>query len=477
MVLLIGAFIKFFIFGEPPSQDGNSSGRVQARNRKNAYPAHHRSISLSSASSPSRLRTKSSKSHVLRPAPRITTASILSKTYYDVTAHPPESLDWFNVLIAQTIAQFRRDAQDEEADGAEALLSSLTSLMNAKNRKPEYVGDIRVTELTLGEEFPILSNCRVVPIHQTEQEGSAASGAGGGTTPDTANEHTGPRLQARMDIDLSDFITLGIETTIHLNYPYPLTATLPVSLAVSIVRFSGTLSISFLPSTSTSQTDSDAPSPHPQTLAFSLLPDYRLDLHTTSQIGSRSRLQDMPKIGQLVDAQLRAWIAERCVEPKVQQVVLPSLWPRKGNVRMGSASGSGSGSGAGVSDGKATATPYPQVPQSPLQNPKTRTRTYSHSHSPSNLTAMSSNSSDFDFGPPSALAPAPAPATANATGQGHRPAEGGGEGGEGLRARKTRVEESDADGNGDGDGSLDSDVEMDRNRDIPDRRMPGTLVI
>ena len=37
-------------------------------------------------------------------------------------------------------------------------------------------------------------------------------------------------------------------TTLVLNYPKPLVAVLPVALAVSIVRFSGTLSVSFIPS-------------------------------------------------------------------------------------------------------------------------------------------------------------------------------------------------------------------------------------
>ena len=146
-----------------------------------------------------------------------------------------------------------------------------------------------------------------------------------------------------MDVDLSDFVTLGIETKIVLNYPKPFTAILPVALVVSIVRFSGTLSISFLPSSSKppSSTNSAASASPPQqplsttptTLAFCFLPDYRLDLSVRSLVGSRSRLQDIPKIAQLVESRLHAWIDERCVEPRVQQVVLPSLWPRKKNTR------------------------------------------------------------------------------------------------------------------------------------------------
>lgn len=54
-----------------------------------------------------------------------------------------------------------------------------------------------------------------------------------------------------------------------------------------------------------------------------------------SLLGSRSRLQDVPKIAQLVEARLHAWFDERCVEPRFQQIVLPSFWPRKRNTRGG----------------------------------------------------------------------------------------------------------------------------------------------
>lgn len=153
------------------------------------------------------------RSSALRATPPLTTTTILSKTYYNVNSHQPESLDWFNVLIAQTIAQFRDDARTDNA-----ILTSLDSVLNGPN-KPGFVDTIKVTEVNLGEDFPIFSNCRVCPVEGTE----------------------GQKLQARMDVDLSDVITLGIETKLLLNYPKPLVAVLPVALAVSIVRFSGTV--------------------------------------------------------------------------------------------------------------------------------------------------------------------------------------------------------------------------------------------
>lgn len=251
---------------------------------------------------------------VLRNPPVLTIGSILSKTYYNVDSHQPESLDWFNVLIAQTIAQFRSDAQHDDA-----ILSSLTKAINGTSR-PDFVDEIRVTELSLGDDFPIFSNCRIIPV----DEDGVSLGHGKKFDPATA-ARDGTRLQARMDVDLSDMLTLAVETKLLLNYPKKLSAVLPVALAVSIVRFSGTLSISFIPSNPSQST--------PTMMAFSFMDDYRLDFSIRSLLGSRSRLQDVPKIAQLVEARLHRWFDERAVEPRFQEIALPSLWPRKKNTR------------------------------------------------------------------------------------------------------------------------------------------------
>ena len=342
VVLLIGAFIKFFIFGEapPPSRDG----RVPTAR-------HIRSPSISGLASserspPRSLRNKPSLSSVLRPVSQKATdiASILRKTYYQPipnkpsdqshgrlqplhSSHQPESLDWFNVLIAQTIAQYRQtayDLKDPSATEPHSILTSLATALNDPTKRPSFVDTIKITEVSLGEEFPIFSNCRVIAV---EDEMSGQPGGG--------------RLQAIVDVDLSDDnLTLAIETNLILNYPKPFSAILPIALAVSVVRFSGTLSISFVPATQPealadengSATDGDV---YPKTnLAFSFLPDYRLDLSVRSLIGSRSRLQDIPKIAQLVEARVQAWFEERVVEPRVQVVRLPGLWPRLGKTRV-----------------------------------------------------------------------------------------------------------------------------------------------
>ncbi|KIW09222.1 uncharacterized protein PV09_00149 [Verruconis gallopava] len=303
LAVLLFAFIKFFIFGEPPPP---------------SHLVRRRASSFALRRPPSRSRTKFTS--VLRPTPKITTESILSKTFYNVSGHQPESLDWFNVLVAQALAQLREDASQ---DGA--ILKSLNAVLNGEH-KPSFVGDIRVTEISLGEEYPIFSNCRIIPV---EEKDSVAGEAGS-------------RLQARLDVDLSDCITLGVETKLVLNYPKALVAVLPVALAVSVERFSATLSLSFIPSADppapkddSSKEGGSGNSRSPTTLAFSFQPDYRLDISVRSLVGSRSRLQDVPKIAQIVEARIHQWFDERCVEPRVQQIVLPNLWPRKKNTRGG----------------------------------------------------------------------------------------------------------------------------------------------
>ncbi|RCI10866.1 hypothetical protein L249_5447 [Ophiocordyceps polyrhachis-furcata BCC 54312] len=313
VVLIFSAFIKFFIFGDPPSSDNTASTRATERRARTL--AHKQSLlSLRSTNQRHNQILNRKKSTVLRSAPALTIGSILSKTYYNVDNHQPESLDWFNILVAQTIAQFRSDAQHDNA-----ILVSLTEALNGASR-PGFVDNIRITELSLGDEFPIFSNCRIVPV---DADGLTL---GDGIKFDPASAvREGTRLQARMDVDLSDILTLAVETNLILNFPKKMTAVLPVALSVSVIRFSGTLSISFVPSNPARST--------PAIMVFTFLDDYRLDFSIRSLLGSRSRLQDVPKIAQMIEATLHKWFDERVVEPRFQEIALPSLWPKKKNTR------------------------------------------------------------------------------------------------------------------------------------------------
>ncbi|ETN45532.1 uncharacterized protein HMPREF1541_09364 [Cyphellophora europaea CBS 101466] len=348
IVLLIGAFIKFFIFApQTPSAHSSNAPSPPTLHPPRHTATHHRAPSLhshSSSKSPHPTLQHKASSHILRPAAATATSpqSILRKTYYSPhpsnahSTHQPESLDWFNVLIAQTIAQYRVTASSLfNPNGTPTVLASLEATLNDPSKRPSFISPIKITEISMGEEYPIFSNVRII------------------SSPPSLSDPQGGRLQALVDVDVSDDnLTLAIETSLLLNYPKALSAKLPVALSVSVVRFSGTLSISFVPATeeATSEEPPAQPTGKPKTnLAFSFLPDYRLDLSVRSLIGSRSRLQDIPKIAQLVEARAQAWFEERVVEPRVQVVPLPGMWPRMGKVRVReghedeTASGSGDG--------------------------------------------------------------------------------------------------------------------------------------
>ncbi|KAG5357987.1 Maintenance of mitochondrial morphology protein 1-2 [Yarrowia sp. B02] len=247
---------------------------------------------------------------------------ILHKTSYPLASHAPESLDWFNVLVAQIITQLRFDAK---ANNNQNLLNSLDAAFNAK--RPDFIDRINVTEINLGDDYPILSNCKI-----THKDTGPASNASGNNVPNNA-EYDDSRLEAQMDIDLSDTITLGIETRLNLNQPkilspfLSLSTSLPVSLSVTIVRFTARLNISLYQQIE--QTEEDEKDKRDTILSINFEPDYKLQLSVKSLVGSRSRLQNVPTLESLVDSKIQKWFRDHYVEPHQMIFILPSLWPRK----------------------------------------------------------------------------------------------------------------------------------------------------
>ena len=297
VMLVIVVFIKFFVFAEPSptttkSVPRDSNGVIVRRDKK------------SKATDTTEPSTKGDADEGDEQDSLV--KAILEKTYYDVDNHAPESLDWFNVLVAQTIAQLR-----SEALLADNIYHSLNDFL-LTTEMPDYLDTIKITEIDIGDDFPIFSNCRI-----------------------KHSKGTSLRLEGKIDVDLSDTLTLGIETKILLNHPRPLTAVLPVQLLVSIVRFSGCLTVSLINMNDKefTSTELDAPADAGTALMFLFSPDYRLEFTVKSLIGSRAKLQNVPKISSLIESKLRSWFTERCIEPRYQVVKLPSLWPRRKNTR------------------------------------------------------------------------------------------------------------------------------------------------
>lgn len=348
VIIVMTMFIRFFIFADPPPD-------------KRDYQSHVR-------------RQRQAK---LLPEPEATSSTILEKTYYDIDGHPPESLDWFTVLLAQAIDHLRDDARQHDK-----LLKQINDLLNS-DKIPSFVDTINVTDFDIGQDYPIFSGCRILPsqpladeneldpLQTPPQSPSISSNYSTFNTPrrNQRNPMQNSRnyqpdekiLEAQIDVNISDNITLGIDTRLLINFPRPMFAFLPLHLSVSIVHFSGTLRISLrsppkkskrsemdtetasmphnggptnsdgIANDGNDETEADNSKPPPDDqayLTFSFLPNYQLELQVESLIGSRSKLKNVSKVAKLVESRLRKVFDERCVFPNEQKVYLPSLWPK-----------------------------------------------------------------------------------------------------------------------------------------------------
>ena len=127
-----------------------------------------------------------------------------------------------------------------------------------------------------------------------------------------------------------------MSTRLLLNYPKKCTAALPIDLAVSMVRFQACLTVSLITAEElefTTGNKIDDNEKNGYYLVFSFTPEYKIDFDIKSLIGARSKLENIPKISNIIEYNIKKWFAERCVEPRFQSVKLPGMWPRSKNTR------------------------------------------------------------------------------------------------------------------------------------------------
>lgn len=125
----------------------------------------------------------------------------------------------------------------------------------------------------------------------------------------------------------TDTVSVSLSTSALFHHPVPFFVRLPVTLNVSLSLFAATVRIAFksrggalIDMFQLLVTPPDPLSPHP-TLTVSLMPDFALELNTTSLLGSRAKLSDVPKLHELIQAQVRRVLTER----GTWKVVLPLL--------------------------------------------------------------------------------------------------------------------------------------------------------
>lgn len=128
----------------------------------------------------------------------------------------------------------------------------------------------------------------------------------------------------------TDHLSVSLSTSVLFNFPVPGFAKLPVFLTISLERFSGSVRFSLrcqdydstIPRDQVLMTTPNPLSPAPA-LTFSLHPSFSLELNTSSLMGSRAKLADVPKLHEMIQSQVRKMLLER----STWKVVLPGLFP------------------------------------------------------------------------------------------------------------------------------------------------------
>ncbi|WFC94330.1 ERMES complex subunit mmm1 [Malassezia brasiliensis] len=235
---------------------------------------------------------------------------ILERTKYDIDHHAPESLDWLNLMVAQTMHGYResilhtsRGMHDRDTDLPLPSLATeekaaakrfVERLLNGavEGRTMNVLDTITVTDIDFGFAYPAFSNARFSPSDHLQ----------------------GVRLE--VDFDYVDRITLGLDTKLLFNFPQLRFGSLALALCFRIERIAGTLGI---------EVGTQEHNPAKQEIRVCLYPDFVLEAHVSSLIGSKNQLQDTPKIEQILVSRLHMAIQQYLVWPKFFSIPLPGL--------------------------------------------------------------------------------------------------------------------------------------------------------
>ncbi|PKI85200.1 Mmm1p [Malassezia vespertilionis] len=162
---------------------------------------------------------------------------MLQRTHYDMSAHPPESVDWLTLLAAQIIYGYRESilqaAQHIHDPNQGMPLPSLQTPEKAATKRVleralngavgghtmGLLDTITVTDINFGSQYPTFSNARFRP----------------------SDKPNGLRLE--VDFDYVDTISIGLDTKLLLNFPRLRFGSLALALTLRIERFAGTAAV------------------------------------------------------------------------------------------------------------------------------------------------------------------------------------------------------------------------------------------
>ncbi|KAK2461795.1 hypothetical protein APHAL10511_006258 [Amanita phalloides] len=214
---------------------------------------------------------------------KISSPSLKSEVQDDAA----ESTEWLNVLLRQLADVYRSKIRDDlpGTKGEEVARERLETYVNSI-RPAAFLDYIKVHSVDLGQSAPRLLNAHS-RVSQSKNT-----------------------IENEFDIVYTDSLSVSFSTSYLFNYPLPSFARLPVSLTISLSQFKSSINV-----TPPSPTSTDP------AVTIKISPSFQLDITTTSLMGSRAKLANVPKLHELIQHQLRRLLAAR----GTWQIVLPGL--------------------------------------------------------------------------------------------------------------------------------------------------------
>ncbi|KAH7344662.1 hypothetical protein B0J17DRAFT_712316 [Rhizoctonia solani] len=202
-----------------------------------------------------------------------------------------ETAEWFNLLINLCAQTYREElkANLPGAAGDEAARIRIENWANT-TLQSDIMDSIVIHSVDLGTSAPRISEARLVP---------------------DLNDPNG--FVAECNLSYIDSVSVSLSTSVLFNYPMPMFARLPVSLTLSLSLFSGNVTIK-----------PPSPTAIAPSVTFTLSPHFHLELRTTSLLGSRAKLADVPKIHQMLEERIKRAISDRAT----WKFMLPGLAAR-----------------------------------------------------------------------------------------------------------------------------------------------------
>lgn len=157
-----------------------------------------------------------------------------------------ESVEWINSLLSGYYGVYREYLDSNGVEIIEKLLN---------RRSIPLLDRIEVNNFEIGYKYPQLSNARI-----TEKG------------------------ECLIDFDYNDQLLVETSSKFIINYPRERLASIPIDISIKLIRFNGCVSMSI----------------EGGYMVVSLHSNYNLILKCQSQLGSKAKLQDIPKLEEII---------------------------------------------------------------------------------------------------------------------------------------------------------------------------------